>query len=326
MPKPLAIAIDLGASKLRVCLGNRRGRILKRVTREMTTEGPIEDYLSTITETTKEILRQAPSKEIAAIGVASFGPFDHKKKGIIRNPPNVPFKYIPIVESLRDAIGLDVVLINDAKAAAIGEKVFGLGRKVENLVYVTISTGIGGGVFVDGHLLIGKDGNATEVGHMTIDPASSLTCGCGRRGHWEAYCSGRNIPNFAKLLYDGLSESERIHHKNSGVAWRPKTTTPGIFQAAIRGDEFAQFVVQEVGKLNSLGVANLVSLYDPSLVTIGGGVALKNPYLILNPIMKSLPEYTINKIPKIALTPLGEDICLLGAMSVAFDPGILHEK
>jgi glucokinase len=88
--------------------------------------------------------------------------------------------------------------LNDCAAAVLGERHFGAGKGLENLAYVTLSTGLGGGAIVDGHLLIGKDGNAVEVGHITIDPGSSLICGCGSPGHWEAYSSGSNIPNFVK--------------------------------------------------------------------------------------------------------------------------------
>lgn len=322
--KPLAVSLDLGATKLRACIGKQSGRILRRLSREMSTTGTVEDYLEMVVQSTKEIFQQSPKSEIEAIGLASFGPLD-LTKGIIRNPPNVPFKNVPIVDSLKDSFDIEVVLVNDANAAVIGERYCGAGKNSDNLVYVTISTGIGAGVFVDGNLLIGKDGNAAEAGHMTINPASSLTCGCGRKGHWEAYCSGRNIPNFAKFLYDDLSESKKQLYRNSPIAMRSTITTREIFREARRGDRLARFVVQEIGKLNSLGVANLVSMYDPTLVTIGGGVALRNARQMLNPIRNSLMKYTINRAPKIILTPLGEDICLLGALTAAFNPSILHK-
>jgi len=199
--------------------------------------------------------------------------------------------------------------------------IFGLGASEENLVYITISTGIGGGVFVDGHLLLGKDGNAHEIGHMVIDYQGRLLCGCGKRGHWEAYCSGRNIPKYTRIIFEdqgwkSFSESLLSSYTEGDPN---KITTKDIYHGAQQGDKTCLEIVEEVGRLNAIGFANVVNVYDPSLITVGGAVALSNRNLVITPIKKSLNRYTINNPPIIEITPLGENIVLYGALAAAFN-------
>jgi len=214
---------------------------------------------------------------------------------------------------------LPVYILNDCVTAVVGEHHFGIGKNIDNLVYITLSTGIGGGVYVDSHLLIGKDGNAHEIGHIVIDYEGRLVCGCGKRGHWEAYCSGKNIPNFVRLLLRDKAEkaekSPLFKLANEGTL-----TAKDVFDAAKRGDSFAREVVKEIGRLNAIGFANVTNVYDPELITVGGSVALNNPKLVLEPIKRYINEYVINRPPRIEITPLGGDIVLLGALALVFYP------
>lgn len=322
MADKLAVGVDLGATRMRVCVGDRRGRFLKRIARKMNVRETVEDYLGGVIEGVEEVLVGTPYQDVEGIGVASIGPLDLRHGGITR-PANLPYRFIPVSKALRDTFDLEVTMVNDANAAALAEKAYGAGREEDNLVYVTFSTGIGGGAIVDGHLLLGKDGNAGEIGHMTIDPEGKLRCGCGGRGHWEAYCSGKHIPDFARLLIEDLSETQRRIYRDSPLIKELASSAPSVFQEVSMGDRLARFIVGEIGKLNSIGVANLTSLYDPSLITLGGGVAINNPTQILDPIKKLVPEQSINRAPKIMITPLGDDAGLLGALYVAFEPGLV---
>lgn len=200
----------------------------------------------------------------------------------------------------------------------MGEHEFGAGKNLKNLVYVTLSTGIGGGVYADNNLLLGKDGNAVEIGHMIIDPEGKLKCGCGKKGHWEAYCSGRNIPNFVRLVL-----REKFKVKNSLLFKQvgkdlSKLTTELLFNCARAGDKLALQLVEEIGKLNAIGFTNLINAYDPELITVGGGLALNNPKLILDSIKKYVEDYL--RVPEIKITPLGERIVLYGAAAAVFNP------
>ncbi len=305
------IAVDIGATKIRVASGNMEGideKITEKTDRRNGPEGVSLQIIRMIRE-----LVDSPE----AVGVGSIGPID-LETGMITNTPNYPFKEIPVVKPLQQEFEIPVKIVNDCTAGVLGEHVYGAGKGIYNLFYVTISTGLGGGAMVDGHVLVGKDGNAVEVGHLTIHPDSEMICGCGCPGHWEAYCSGMNIPRFAQTLL------RRSEWRNSLLAVlcggdAKAITTETIFDAAKQGDEAALWIVDEIGKINAVGVADIVNAYDPELMTIGGSVALNNPDLILTPIQRYVVGHVINRLPEIMITPLGGDIVLYGALALALD-------
>jgi len=305
------IAVDIGATNIRVATGNSEGieeKIAEVTDRSKGPEGVPRQIARMIRE-----LTDAPD----AIGVGSIGPID-LERGMIINTPNYPFKEIPVVEPLREAFGVPVKIVNDCTAGVLGEHVYGAGKDIDNLSYITFSTGLGGGAMVDGHLLVGKDGNAVEVGHLTIYPDSEIICGCGCPGHWEAYSSGKNIPRFAQMLL----RSKKWHNSLLAVLCggdAKAITTETVFDAAKQGDEAALWIVDEIGKINAVGVADIVNAYDPELMTIGGSVALNNPDLILTPIQRYVAGHVINRLPEIMITPLGGDIVLYGALALALD-------
>lgn len=305
------IAVDVGATKIRVASGNREGideMVLETTDRVNGPEGVSRQMIRII-----RALVDTPR----AIGVGSIGPID-LETGMITNTPNYPFKEIPVVKPLQQEFKVPVKIVNDCTAGVLGEHVYGAGKGIDNMFYVTISTGLGGGAMVDGHVLIGKDGNAVEVGHLTIYPDSEIICGCGAPGHWEAYCSGMNIPRFAQTLL------RRSEWRNSLLAVlcggdAKAITTEMIFDAAKQGDDVALWIVDEVGKINAVGVADIVNAYDPELITVGGGVALNNPELIMKPIQRYVTRHVINRLPEIMITPLGGDIVLYGALALALE-------
>lgn len=316
----IVLGVDLGATNVRVALSDVEGRILLKKTGR-TTGGTGLDVVRQIVEMGRNALSSLglTDRSLKAVGVGSIGPLD-LKKGLIVNPPNLRVGIIPIVEGIEKHFNAPVRLLNDCVAAVLGEKRFGAGRNMENIVYVTISTGIGGGAIVDGHLLLGKDGNAHEVGHIVVDKEGLLECGCGKRGHWEAYCSGTGMVNYAKLLlkewrvdFNKSSLRKLFQEDFSNAA--PKM----LFEAARGGDGVALRIIGEIGLLNAIGFANIVNTYDPELITVGGSVALFNSELILEPVKKNIPKYAINRLPEITITPLGEDAVLYGALAAALE-------
>jgi glucokinase len=318
MEARLGVGVDLGATRIRVCVGDSKGNVAWKASRIMPIPDRVEDYVEQIIDAISWAARQVPETSILeGIGVASAGPLDLKKGGMAA-PANLPYKFVPLVGPLQESFRVDVALMNDCNSAALGERRFGVGKEHENLVYVTLSTGIGGGAIVDGHLLIGKDGNAAEIGHLVVDPTGRLTCGCGRKGHWEAYCSGKNIPRLAMLIAREEQGTKDIERLEDLLNVAGPVDSAAILRAAAEGNGFGMRVAEEMGKLNALGFANAVNLFDPSLITIGGGVALNNRELVLRPIAELVPQYSINRTPEIMITPLGDDAGLLGALSLAF--------
>ncbi|MBS3812980.1 ROK family protein [Candidatus Bipolaricaulota bacterium] len=312
------IGVDIGATWLRVGLSDVSGNILRKEKREIRTNHSYEvseqiieivDYL--FEETGLEIA------DLRGIGVASAGPMN-VNKGELVNPTNIPLEVVPLSEPLGQRFGVDVELINDGASAVLAEQKFGEGQGYDNLVYITISTGIGGGAIVDGNLLYGKNGNAAEVGHFTIDQAGELTCGCGRPGHWEAYCSGSNIPGFVRMhlvaltAYEGDSQLVKLNGEEL-----EEFEAKDLFDLARAGDELAEELVDELGRLNAIGFAAVTEAYDPALITVGGAVALHNPGMVLDPIRAKIHHYTQNEIPLIKITQLEEEVVLYGAIARA---------
>lgn len=316
---PHGIGIDIGATYTRVVIADEKGNFITKISEKTVRTGDSTSLANQLISMIKKAIKETGIEvsEIKGIGVGSIGPLDYKK-GILLKPANLPFNNIPITEPLSKEFGLRTVLLNDCTTAVIGEKFFGAGKEHENLVYVTISTGIGGGAYVDGHLLIGKDGNAVEIGHMVIDAEGKLVCGCGKMGHWEAYSSGSGIPKYTRFMakkeWDAFRRS--LLYKKTGGDLN-SLDSKMVYEAAKEGDEFALRIVEKIGKYNSIGFANIINIYDPSLITIGGSVALYNKELILDPILKYLDNYVINRKPKIIITPLGGDIVLYGALALA---------
>jgi glucokinase len=324
MEEKFGVAIDLGATRVRACLGTRTGRILRREAKKMVVSRDVGEYLAQISTTVGKVTKGVPPDKIQGVCLASPGPLD-LKRGLITRTANLPYRDVPIIASLRESMGFEAHLVNDANAAALGEKKWGAGKGRSNIFYLTISTGIGGGAIVDGRLLLGKEGNAAEVGHITIDISGRLTCGCGERGHWEAYCSGTGIPALTRLMWEELGEARRAPLTGSKLLTRLESVNAAdVYREADRGDSFALRVVDEVGRLNAIGVANITDAYDPELVTIGGGVALNNPERVLLPIRRMTGDYAINRVPEVRITPLGDDVGLLGALSVSFDPSLIR--
>jgi glucokinase len=317
--KKYLIGIDLGGTWARVVLSDVQGHFVEKATEKV-----IKTRSDAISAQLIRLIRFLCKKHgvdtqaLRGVGIASAGPLD-MKRGVLVNPPNLPFDTIMLTEPLQDALGVPVCLVNDCAAAALGETTFGVARGVENFVYITISTGIGGGAIVNGTLLLGKDGNSHEVGHFVIDYQGRLTCGCGRRGHWEAYCSGRNMPNFVRMRFEEIGlrtvRTSTLYKELSGDL--SKLCAADLFSAARCKDKLALELLAEIGVLNAIGFANVTNAYDPSLITVGGTVALKNVGAVLGPIKKYVGDYAINRVPEIRVTSLGENVCVYGAVAAA---------
>lgn len=317
MARELVIGIDIGATKTRICLGDFNGNLYERHV-YMTAQASSDIVKFIVSEVERRFSHQM--RDVVGIGVASIGPLD-LRRGVILSPPNAPFRDVEVVDGLERAFSMKVSLINDAVAAVWAEKVYGIGKGFRNMVYITLSTGIGAGVVVDDNLLLGKDGNAHEVGHIVVDGFGDMKCKCGGYGHWEAYCSGINIPIFIEKL---IREKYVREFKESSLFseyCKGSLTTEALFKHAKRGDKLALKIVEdEIGKLNAAGVASVVNCYDPEIVLLGGAIALNNEELVINSIIKHIDRYLTNRKPIIMLTDLGEDVVLKGAIAVIARP------
>ncbi|MEM4716066.1 MAG: ROK family protein [Candidatus Caldarchaeum sp.] len=287
------IAVDFGATMLRFAVVEKF-RIVRRVV--CTTPKTLAELRRVFRNSFNTLYSMGVSRN-APVGIASIGPFEHE--GVVK-ATNIGGLRINLRKIVEEVHGGRITILNDCTAAALAEKTIGPWRDLKNLVYVTISTGIGGGAVVDGHLLIGKDGNAAEIGHMVVDYQSSVECGCGGVGHWEAFCSGVGLPKLAR----------QVVGKATWVDSRQ------VFEAARRGDRRALTVLSKMADFNAVGFSNVMNVYDPEIVIVGGSVALNHPVETVETPKRLLDKYSMLRSP-LVLTSLGHDGPLHGAAVAA---------
>ncbi|WP_247009975.1 ROK family protein [Halorientalis litorea] len=306
--------VDLGATNVRAVVGDETATVLGRDRRATPSASGIA-----VTEAVLDALRAAADhagttpERLHAVGVGSIGPLD-LAAGVVDDPANLPaVERIPLTGPIENLVDGPVYLHNDTTAAVIGER-FHADRNPDDMAYLTVSSGVGAGVCVDGHILSGWDGNAGEIGHTTVDPSGAMPCGCGGSGHWEAYCAGTNIPAYAGHLHETAAVETDLPLD------APDFAAADVF-AAGDDDPLAALVLERVGRWNAIGVANLVHAYAPLVVSVGGGVALNNPDRVLDPIREQLPELVISNVPEVRLTSLGDDVGVKGALASAVTGG-----
>jgi glucokinase len=268
--------VDLGGTNTACALASEDGKIFReRTIPTLSHEGP-EAVLDRIACLLTELASDAAGK-LEAVGIGVPGLVD-REKGITLFLPNLPTQWrgVPAAAVLKEKIGCPVFLLNDVRAATLGELVFGLGRDVKTMVFFAIGTGIGGGIVVDGGLRLGPLGAAGELGHQTILPDGPL-CGCGSRGCLEALASGPAIAaEGVRLLRSGLAP--RLYELVGGQAGN--VTPKEMTAAAEAGDEAVRQAIVRAADYLGIGVANLVNALHPELVVLGGGVAAIGPLLL----------------------------------------------
>ncbi len=307
-----AIAVDLGGTQLRAALVDSAGLILERAdVLTDATAGP-EIIIEQIDRLVKSIAAKAGDKVIRGVGVSSPGPLDTQKGIALSLPTITGFTEYALGDALRAHIAYPVILENDGISAAIGEWRFGAGVGLSHIVYVTVSTGIGGGVIVDGRVMRGRRGMASHVGHMIVVPDGER-CGCGTRGCFEAYGAG---PAFAvRARKQAFGHATSVLGRNG-----EEISSPSVFAAAKAGDELAQSLVAEEAKILGMGFASLLHLYSPDMLIMGGGLSHEFDLLapgIITQIQKSaMPAF---KTVPVVKAKLGGNSGLVGVASLVFE-------
>ena len=311
-------AADLGGTHLRVATVDQSGQIhfrLKHNTPQAETADEIVQALvNAVRECEKQITESAADagKLNNAVSVVVPGTVN-VEEGIVVKAPNVPsLDCFSLATALTDALQLPAILENDANAAAVGEMWQGAGRKHRTIVCVTLGTGVGGGIILDGKLWRGAHGAAAEVGHMCVDPFGGVACGCGSRGCLEVYASATAIVRMAR------EASPR--HPDSLVSIDAELTAEAIYTAGTKGDELALEVFRRMGTYLGIGLANLINIINPELIVIGGGVV--NGWSLFEKQMhQQVAERAFPLLAarvKILRAECGDDAGLLGAARLAF--------
>ena len=307
--KGSVVAVDLGGTKYIAAVIGPRGKMLSRVYCPTLSHEGHARIIDRLAASIKEAVKEAGFKlhDMTGVGIAAAGIIDINR-GLITEAPNLPkWRNIPLRDLLKDEFKIPVFVLNDASAAALGEHRLGAGRGLDNLIYMTVSTGIGGGMIINGELYNGTDGSAAEVGHMIIQVDGPL-CHCGHYGCLEAMASGTAI---ARMADDRLRSGwESILSKS-----RRKITAEDVAAAAQKGDALACQVIDDAAGYLGIGMAGLVNLFNPQMIVVGGGVSALGERL-LRPARKSMKQHAF-KLPagtvRVVRSALGADSGLMGA-------------
>jgi glucokinase len=313
MERPLIAALDVGGTFIKAALVDSQGKIVRRAHRPTQAQGGPRHVVGRIVETV-EGLCQAEGlrvESLRGVGLGCAGPLN-PKEGIVYHSPNLPgWSHVPVKAWTEEALGVEVVLENDANAWTLGEHRFGAGQGTLHMVCLTLGTGVGGGIIIDGKLLHGDRGLAAELGHTTINVRGPL-CKCGNRGCLEVYASAPAVVRaMRRRLKEGVSSRVEALAQKSPDGLSAKL----IAQAARMGDGPAREALAEVGRYLGVGIANIANALNPQMVVIGGAVAGAGRYL-LEPARqearrRAFPGATERL--KIVRARLGEDAALLGA-------------
>jgi len=313
----LFIGVDLGGTKINTVLADQQGQVIARDYRETkAAEGP-DAVIGRMIAAARQVMRTAAvdTAQIQAIGVGAPGPLD-ALRGTIVAPPNLPgWRDVPLKQIIQQTLGITTCLENDANAAALGEHRFGAGQGTRHMIYVTVSTGIGGGFILDGQLYRGATGAAAEIGHMTVLPYGPR-CGCGNRGCLEALASGTAIAREGQeLVRRGMPGriAELAHHDPHQVTARL------VAEAAEQGDAHAQDILSQALHYLGIGLASLVNLLNPELIIIGGGLTKLGP-LLYDTVRRVIDQRAfLENARAVRVMPpgLGDDVGSLGAVAVA---------
>lgn len=262
MEKKYVVGVDLGGTKIYTALVDLEGNIIKEKTVETLAHEGEQAVMGRIVDTINYVIDGTNKDLIKSIGIGSPGPLD-VKNGIIIENSNLPFKNFAIVKTIKETYDLPTYLDNDANVATLGEFMFGAGKGTENMVFITASTGIGGGAVLNGRLFRGSTGNALEVGHMTV-ATEGPRCGCGNLGCAEALGSGTAIGKRAKEAVLSNVVTSLKNYEN--------VTAKEVFKEAANGDRVAKNILNTSLTYLGIAVANTITNFDPEKVVVGGGV------------------------------------------------------
>lgn len=264
----LTVGVDLGGTKVAAALMGPEGEILAEDRRPTEADRGVGRVIDNIVAAVRQVAGAGLAR-VAAIGLGAPGPLNCRE-GLVYSAPNLPgWEDVPVVRLLEERLPVPVVLENDANAAGYGEWAFGAGRGTSDMIYLTISTGIGGGFILGGRIYHGRDDSAGEVGHTTVLP-DGPRCNCGRLGCWEALCSGTAI---AAAMVRRLAAGAWSSVPALAGGDMHGITAGHVAQAAREGDGEAKAVLDEAFFYLALGITNLIHLLNPEMIVIGGGVA-----------------------------------------------------
>ena len=315
--RTLTMGIDLGGSKILTAIVDPQGGMLSSDESITPATKEREAIIQSILDSAHHALRGAKvtMSEIFTIGVGAAG-ISNPEAGVLFSSPNLPgLRNVLLRDIMQEKLGKKTFLINDADAAALGEFYFGAAKGMSDFIYITLSTGIGGGIFIDGKIHTGAIGAAGEVGHMTIDDNGPV-CNCGNRGCWEMLASGTALTREARKRLEKGVRTSILEHAGGDIE---KVTPEAIYSAAQQGDSLAKELIARTGYYVGVGLANLINIFNPGLIVIGGGLSNIGD-MLLKPAFKVAGERAFREAfqaVRFVSAGLGRNSGVLGAAAFA---------
>ena len=311
------IGIDLGGTNIAAAIVNENFEIVKKLSVPTGAQREASLIMDDMAALCKNVCAEAgiAIEDIEAVGIASPGVANHDA-GIVEYSCNLPFRKFPICKELSDRIGVKNIHVeNDANAAAWGEAVAGAAKGTKNSVMITLGTGVGGGVIIDGKVFSGFNYAGAELGHIVIE-VDGRPCGCGRRGCWEAYSSATGLVNMTK---EKIAECEAKGKKTAMTDFAEKYGKVNgrvAFDAMRAGDEAAKEVIDMYLKYLESGLASMINIFQPEVLSIGGGISGEGDSLVemILPAIRD-QQYGIGftELTKVCIAKLGNDAGIIGA-------------
>lgn len=317
MSKPYVVGIDIGGTNTVFGIVDARGNVVASNSIKTGKHSVIDDYIDELyQELTKLIESNDAVGKIHGIGVGA--PNANYYKGTIEDAANLPWRgIIPFADILSKKFGIPVAITNDANAAAIGEMTYGAARGLKDFIMITLGTGVGSGIVINGQLVYGSDGFAGELGHVVMKRTNGRVCGCGRTGCLEAYCSATGVARTAREYLEIREDPSLLRHIPI-----ENITSKDVYDAAVKGDKIAKEIFDFTGNLLGEAFADFICFSSPQAIILFGGLT-KSGDLLMNPIRESLEKNTLfcyKGKTKLLLSELKEsDAAVLGASALGWE-------
>jgi glucokinase len=284
--RSVTVGVDIGGTNTVAGIVDQHGTCLLKSSFLTTEQRTAKEFVLRLAATIRELCQNPPLEtKLRGIGIAA--PAANFHKGIIQNSANLQWKTVDIVEMMKEHFDVPIAVTNDANAAALGEMRFGSTRGMKNFIVITLGTGLGSGIVVDGRLLFGESGVAGELGHVTVDP-NGRVCGCKRRGCVEAYVSATGIRRTVFELLAQHTDDTELRH----ISYH-QLTAHKIHELAVQGDPIAMEAFEITGKHLGLLLSNVVAAFDPQAIVLCGGL-VKAGDMLLDPTRRSLDKYMLD--------------------------------
>jgi glucokinase len=305
------VGVDLGGTNIKAALVDENGEITRQKTTKTLVNEGTEMICNRIIGLIKEIAQDEPVK----VGIGSPGSID-RENGVIMYANNITaLNGVELVRMIKESTGYDAYLENDAKAAALGERWFGSARNIDNFIVLTLGTGVGGGAYTEGHLIVGGHGYGGEIGHMIVDPSGPV-CSCGSKGCLETFSSVTGMRKWVKIFQERYPDSLVFKYSGNGPV-----DAKAIFDAFKEGDRLATLVVRKFNWGLGIGIGSLVNIFNPDLIILSGGISRASD-IFLEEVKQVAHEHTYPSLSHsydIIISELKEKGAILGAASVALE-------